>query len=103
MEMNKQHALDFQALSHPVRLNILEILARGPTCVCDLVRLTGKRQPFISQHLAILRQVSLVTTRRQGWNIVYELNDAKLAELEQVILTLSQQTPRLEADFGKSF
>ncbi len=89
--MNQQHALDFRALGHPIRLNILEILTHGPICVCDLVRLTGKRQPFVSQHLAILRQAGLVSTTRQGWNIFYKLNDAKLAELEQVILALLQQ------------
>lgn len=87
----QQHALDFLALSHPARLRILEILARGPICVCDLVKLTGKRQLFISQHLSILRQANLVTTRRQGLNIYYKLNDDKMAELKQVILTLAQQ------------
>lgn len=89
--MNQQHAFDFQALGHPIRLSILEILTHGPICVCDLVSLTGKRQPFISQHLAVLRQAGLVTTTREGWNIYYKLNDAKLAELEQVILALLQQ------------
>jgi ArsR family transcriptional regulator len=91
MIMNQQHALDFHALGHPVRLHILEILAHGPICVCDLVSLTGKRQPLISQHLAILRQADLVIRTRHGWNIFYKLNDAKLAELEQIVLALSQQ------------
>lgn len=101
MNAASQHALDFQSLGHPIRLSILEILHSGPSCVCDLVRLTGKRQPCISQHLAILRQAGLVTTTRRGWNIVYELNGAKLAELEQVILALAQ-TPghRSEMSYG---
>ena len=91
---DQKHTLDFQALSHPVRLNILKTLTRGSICVCDLVKLTGKRQPFISQHLSILRQAGLVTTRREGWNIYYQLNYAKLAELEQIILALLQQVNR---------
>jgi ArsR family transcriptional regulator len=81
-------AKQLQALAHPTRLRILEILTLGPACVCDLVRLTGKRQPYISQHLATLRSAGLVTADRQGWNIYYQLNDARLAELEQLVSAL---------------
>ena len=83
-------AKQLQALAHPTRLRILEILTLGPVCVCDLVRLTGKRQPYISQHLATLRSAGLVITERQGWNIFYRLNFSKLAELQAAVATLSQ-------------
>jgi DNA-binding transcriptional ArsR family regulator len=88
MNTRRQHAVLFQALGHPVRLQILEILSQGPICVCDLVALTGQRQPCISQHLAALRSAELVITERQGWSIFYRLNDARLAELEQVVSML---------------
>ena len=86
----EQQAKWLQALAHPTRLRILEILTLGPICVCDLVRLTGKRQPYISQHLATLRSAGLVTTERQGWNIFYRLNFPELAELQAAVATLSQ-------------
>lgn len=85
MYARQRHAALFQALGHPVRLHILEILSQGPRCVCDLVALTGKRQPCISQHLIILRRTRLVTAERHGWSICYQLNDAKLVELVQFI------------------
>lgn len=88
MNTRQRHAVLFQALGHPVRLQILEILSQGPSCVCDLVARTDKRQPCISQHLAILRSVELVTAERQGWNICYKINPDKLAELNQFISTL---------------
>ena len=88
MNTRQRHSVLFQALCHPVRLQILEILSQGPICVCDLVALTGKRQPYISQHLATLRSAGLVTTNRQGCTIFYQLNDARLAELEQLVSTL---------------
>jgi DNA-binding transcriptional ArsR family regulator len=91
MRTHQQHTIIFQALGHPIRMSILEILAHGPICVCDLGRLTDKRQPYISQQLAVLRKAGLVTTKRQGWNISYQLNEAKLAELEQIISALLQQ------------
>jgi ArsR family transcriptional regulator len=90
MNTRQRHAVLFQALGHPVRLHILEILSQGPRCVCDLVALTGKRQPYISQHLATLRSTGLVTADRQGWNICYQLNFSKLAELQAAVATLSQ-------------
>ena len=88
MNPRQRHAVLFQALGHPVRLQILKILSQGPSCVCNLVALTGKRQPLISQHLATLRSAGLVTVDRQGWNNWYRLNDARLAELEQLISAL---------------
>ena len=87
MNTRQRHAVFFKALGHPIRLQILEILSQGQSCVCDLVALTGKRQPCISQHLATLRDAGLVIAERQGWNICYQLNETGLAELEQLILT----------------
>ena len=88
MNPRQRHAVLFQALGHPVRLQILEILSQGPSCVCNLVALTGKRQPLISQHLATLRSAGLVTVDRQGWNNWYQLNDTSLAQLEQLVSAL---------------
>lgn len=95
MNITQQHMLLFRALGHPIRINILKILAQGPACVCDLVSQTGKRQPCISQHLAVLRQSCLVNKSRQGWNIYYELNKSRLLELEEVISGLLQQVHSL--------
>ena len=79
MNTRQRHAVLFQALGHPVRFQILEILSQGPSYVCDLIALTSKRQPYISQHLATLRDASLVIAERQSWNICYQLNDYRVA------------------------
>jgi len=71
----------FRALSHPVRLRILDILSRQEACVCHLTAILGKRQPYVSQQLATLREVGLVTDRREGTLIYYSLADEHLAEL----------------------
>jgi len=90
MNTRQRQAVLFQMLGHPVRLQILEILSQGSSCVCDLVERTGKRQPYISQHLSTLRDAGLVTTERQGWNIFYRLNYSKLTTLQAAIAALSQ-------------
>ena len=61
------------AMSHPVRLQILDILAQDPSCVCDLIARTRQRQAYISQHLMLLRQAGMVRSTRLGINIQYEL------------------------------
>jgi len=90
MNTSKQQTVLFHALGHPIRLQILEILSQGPRCVCDIVALTGKRQPYISQSLSTLSDAGLVTTERQGCNIFYRLNYLKLIGLQATIAALSQ-------------
>jgi ArsR family transcriptional regulator len=63
----------FRAFSDRTRLRILNLLKTGEICVCDLVRVIGAPQPTISRHLAYLRKAGLVTARKQGLWMYYEL------------------------------
>ncbi len=73
MSVYRKRAKILHAMSHPVRLQILERLARGPTCVCDLIAHTRRRQAYVSQHLMLLRQAGVVRRARVGRNVQYEL------------------------------
>jgi DNA-binding transcriptional ArsR family regulator len=77
----KRQAELFRALSHPVRLRVLDILARQEACVCHLTAILGQRQPYVSQQLATLRDAGLVADRREGTLIYYRLADDHLAKL----------------------
>jgi len=77
----KAQAQLFRALSHPVRLRILDILSRQEACVCHLTAILGQRQPYVSQQLSTLREAGLVTDRRDGTLIYYRLSDEHLARL----------------------
>jgi len=58
-------AMRLKALGHPVRLGIALALAREPdTCACDFADVFGVSQPTVSEHLRVLREAGLVTTRR---------------------------------------
>ncbi len=61
------------------RLMILHILRDGERCVGELGELMDLSQPAISQHLAVMRKVGVVTTRRQGQNIFYSLADPEIS------------------------
>jgi DNA-binding transcriptional ArsR family regulator len=77
----RKQAQLFRALSHPVRLRILDILAGQEACVCHLTAVLGQRQPYVSQQLAALREAGLVSDRREGTLIYYRLADEHLAGL----------------------
>ncbi len=62
-----------KALSTPARLEILELLAQAERSVDGLARLSGLTVANTSQHLQLLRQVGLVTSRREGQFIFYQL------------------------------
>ncbi len=86
MSKYRQQAKILRALAHPMRLQILEALARGPACVCELIAVTGRRQACISQHLMLLRQTGLVKRTRMGLNMRYELATEATRDMLQCIL-----------------
>jgi ArsR family transcriptional regulator len=65
----------FKALSDRTRLRILALLSQGETCVCDIHGALGIPQPTASRHLAYLRRSGLVTDRRQGLWVYYQLSE----------------------------
>lgn len=62
------------ALAHPLRLRVLDYLKEhGPTCVCELVELFGCKQPIMSKHLTVLKNVGLVSIKKEGLKVFYAL------------------------------
>jgi ArsR family transcriptional regulator len=58
--------LFFKALGEPTRLRIIRLLAEQELCVCELEDIMKISQPRISQHLKVLKQVGLVSERREA-------------------------------------
>jgi ArsR family transcriptional regulator, arsenate/arsenite/antimonite-responsive transcriptional repressor len=83
-------AAQFAALSDPVRLRLLSLLAtstEGAVCACDLVEPLGRSQPTVSHHLKVLTEAGLVTGNRQGRNIWYAAVPSALEALRLVLGT----------------
>jgi ArsR family transcriptional regulator len=77
-------ATQFAALSDPVRLRLLSLLATSPAgavCACDLVAPLGRSQPTVSHHLKVLAQAGLVEGTRRGRNIWYAADPRALSAL----------------------
>jgi len=63
-----------KALSHPLRLEIVDILKDKEHCVSELEeRLVDASQSVISRHLSILKQAGLIKARKDGLNNYYSL------------------------------
>jgi DNA-binding transcriptional ArsR family regulator len=91
MDQYKQQAAIFKALMHPARLAILEILRVDEACVCHMEALLGYRQAYISQHLAVLREASLVQDRRDGWNVYYQVTGPQIFDMLDISASLAGQ------------
>ena len=71
----------FQALAHPTRIAILELLGSGELSSGALIEKLGIEQSNLSQHLAILRAKQLVTNHKAGNQVFYSVRDPKINEV----------------------
>ena len=76
-----------KVLSNPDRLMLLCELADGERNVGELEEALGIVQPTLSQQLAVLRSEGLVSTRRDGKNIYYQIASAQALAVMQVLYT----------------
>jgi ArsR family transcriptional regulator len=63
-----------KALSDDTRQQILVMLLDGEKCVSDIVEVFDMSQPTISHHLSILKRFNLVTSRKEGKLVYYDIN-----------------------------
>lgn len=78
-----------KALAHPIRVQIVRILARTSGCVCgDLVDQLPVAQSTVSQHLKVLRDAGLVQGTIDGPRVCYCLDPEGLRRLRVLIAGL---------------
>ncbi|MFG0293349.1 MAG: ArsR/SmtB family transcription factor [Phycisphaerales bacterium JB065] len=74
----------FNAVAEVRRREIIGVLAEtGPLPVGDLVDAVGLPQPAVSKHLAVLREVGLVSVTKRGRQRVYELEASELRSVHE--------------------
>ena len=71
----------FKVLGHPARVRILELLRSGERSVGALQSELGLDSGGTSQHLAALRRIGLVESRRDGTSVYYRVDDEHVFEL----------------------
>jgi DNA-binding transcriptional ArsR family regulator len=65
----------FQALAHPTRIAIIELLSEGELSAGDLMAKLDVEQANVSQHLTVLRAKRLVINRKEGNQVFYSVRD----------------------------
>ncbi len=71
----------FQALAHPTRIAIIELLSGGELSAGELMERLGMEQANVSQHLAVLRAKHLVANRKAGNQVFYVVRDPVIFEV----------------------
>ena len=71
----------FNALSNPVRLDIIDFLRGGEKCVCEIIPQVGLIQPVVSRHLKILKDCGLLKYRKDGNRRLYSVADPRIFEI----------------------
>jgi len=84
-------AATFSVLGDPTRIRILDVLAVGELCVCDIATLVGISESAVSHQLRLLRGMRLVRPRRAGRQVFYTLDDQHIVQLMRVAITHVQE------------
>ena len=75
----------FQALAHPTRIAIVEVLRDGELPAGAIIERLGLEQANASQHLSILRAKQIVSSRKEGNQVFYSVRDPLLIEVLDVM------------------
>ncbi|WP_455141859.1 ArsR/SmtB family transcription factor [Candidatus Hodarchaeum mangrovi] len=87
-----------QSLTHPFRLKLLYLLKDGEKNVNTIQELTKERQPFISQHLKVLRDKGVVNTRREHNEVYYSLADLKILKICRIVEEMIKEQHVIESE-----
>jgi len=80
----------FNAVAEPRRRQILDVLSTGEQAVNDLVHRVGMRQPQVSKHLRVLRDVGVVAVRDEGRRRLYRVNGDALKPIHDWVQSYEQ-------------
>ncbi len=75
---NRFKSAVFNALSDPIRLEIVAYLRDGEKCVCEIVPHLNLIQPLVSRHLKILKDAGIVRCRKDGTKRIYSIVDQRI-------------------------
>jgi DNA-binding transcriptional ArsR family regulator len=85
MEIFERQARICKAFAHPARLQILDSLGQGELGVSDLQEMLGISKTNMSQHMAVLKSVGVLSTRREGKQVYCSLAIPEVKQACQLI------------------
>jgi ArsR family transcriptional regulator len=79
-----------KALADPIRMEVVQTLAGGERCVCELTEALGVAQSRLSFHLKVMRQAGLITAREEGRWVYYKLAPQAFAQMRGWLIRLEK-------------
>lgn len=76
----------FNAIAEPKRRVLIEALIAKEQSVNQIAKCVGWNQPMVSKHLSVLKQVGLVSERKEGRYRLYKVNAAQLKPIQEWVI-----------------
>ncbi len=83
----------FKALSDPTRREILRLLGLGEMSAGQLTEKFDMTKPSMSHHFAVLKDADLITSRREGQQIIYSLNTTVVQDMVAWMMDFFRHDP----------
>ena len=80
-----------KALAHPLRERMLWMLGDGERCGCEFTPELGVDPSIVSRYLGTLERAGLVTSRREGVRVIWQLADPQLLDVLTQLATLTRE------------
>ena len=80
-----------KALSHPIRIEMLKMLADGELCGCEFAPKLEMNPSVVSRYLGLLERAGIITSRREGVRVMWKLSSP------EILKVLSQLTDLVRA------
>jgi len=90
-----------KTLANHKRLEILQLLNNTEMTVNQMVQMLGISQTNLSQHLAVLRHMKLVTARKSGLSVYYHLTDKRIASVIRELREFLKSQYHNDSDIAK--
>ena len=89
------------ALSDPTRLELLEFLAGGERCVCEILPAFQRSQSTISKHLNILYEADILERKMDGKRTLYSIKDPQVFDLIRLVDSMALEQISHLAEAGR--
>lgn len=89
------------AMAHPARLFMMEELAKGERCVCELREMVGSDLSTVSKHLSVLRSAGLVDMDKRGSQVFYSLTTPCILKFVDCIDAVVRSNAKKQMELAK--
>jgi len=89
------HAAEvLRAVAHPIRLQVVELLATGEMCVGAISEALDEKQAITSQQLNIMKDKGILASRREGTKVFYRLENKNVTQVLNCVYNHCQKRKR---------